>query len=105
MLLESLQTAGPLRSTDITPLPRYYSLSGTGAQLQRNPSRLWTTSPVAVQDSAPVVGDHEEAIQNAKREGRDGEEVHGGDGLAMVAEKRQPTLGEVRRSGRSAHPS
>jgi len=43
--------------------------------------------------------------QNAKGEGRDGEEVHGGDGLAMVAEKRQPTLGEVRRSGRSAHPS
>jgi hypothetical protein len=32
------------------------------------------------------VGDHEEALQNAKGEGRDGEEVHGGDGLAMVAE-------------------
>src|SRR5215471_11984774 len=72
-------------------------------QLQRNPNRLWTTSHVAVQDSAAVVGDHEEAIQNAKGEGRDGEEVHGGDGLAMVAEKRQPVLGEVRRSGRSAH--
>src|SRR5271155_5693283 len=24
VLLESLQTAGPLRSTDVTPLPRYY---------------------------------------------------------------------------------
>ena len=45
------------------------------AQLQRNPNRLWTTSHVAVQDSAPVVGHHEEAIQNAKGEGRDGEEV------------------------------
>jgi len=72
------------------------------AQLQRNPNRLWTTSHVAVQDSAPVVGDHEEAIQNAKGEGRDGEEVYGGDGLAMVAEKRQPVLGEVRRSALGA---
>ena len=43
------------------------------AQLQRNPNRLWTTSHVAVQDSAPVVGDHEEAIQNAKGEGRIGQ--------------------------------
>jgi hypothetical protein len=24
VLLEPLQTAGPLRSTDVTPLPRYY---------------------------------------------------------------------------------
>jgi hypothetical protein len=75
------------------------------AQLQPNPNRLWTRSHIAVQDSPPVVGDHEEALQNAEGEGRDGDEVRGGDGLAMVAEKRQPVLGEVRRSGRWAHPS
>jgi hypothetical protein len=39
---------------------------------------------IEVQDAAPVVRDDKEAIQHTKGERWDGEEVHRGDGFAVV---------------------
>lgn len=47
----------------------------------------------------------EEAVQHPKGERRDREEVHGGNGLAMVQQERQPTLGNIGNSRRSPHPA
>ena len=49
--------------------------------------------------------DHKKAMQNTKREGSDGEEVHRSNGFAMVSEKRQPALPNIWSSRGSPHPS
>jgi hypothetical protein len=51
------------------------------------------------------VADDEKAIQNTKRERWDGEEVHRRNGLAMVSEKRQPSLYGIWISRSSPDPS
>jgi hypothetical protein len=60
---------------------------------------------VETQDCSPVVAYYKEAIQNAKRERWDREEVHGGNGLAVVPEKRQPSLCGIWGSRDSPKPS
>ena len=42
---------------------------------------------IEMQDLTPVVADDEKAVQNAKRERWDGEEVHGGYRFPMVSKK------------------
>jgi hypothetical protein len=60
---------------------------------------------LAVQNLTSVVRDDEKAVQNARPERRDGEEVHRRDGLAMVSEERQPLLPRMWISGGSSDPS
>jgi hypothetical protein len=58
-----------------------------------------------VQDLTPVVADDEEAVENTQRERWDSEEVHRGDGLAMVSEEGQPSLHRIWISRGSPDPS
>jgi hypothetical protein len=53
----------------------------------------------------PIVPDHEKAVEQAEGHGRDREEVHGGDGLAVIAEKSQPSSSRLRVSRCSLHPA
>ena len=45
---------------------------------------------ITVQDSPPVMGNDEEAVENAESQRRLGEEVHRGDGFPMIAQKSRP---------------
>jgi hypothetical protein len=63
------------------------------------------TRYVVVKDSTTVVADDEKAVENAKSKRGYGEEVHRGNGLAMVPQERQPALRRVWSSGRSPKPS
>jgi len=58
------------------------------AQLLRRPRTCGMFRYIEVADAAAVMGDHEEAIQNPEREGWHREEVHRGNRLTLVAEKR-----------------
>src|ERR1017187_3948143 len=62
-------------------------------------------SDVEVQDAAAIMADDEEAVQNPKGESGNGEEIHGRDSFAMIAQKGQPALGGLRVLGRSFHPA
>ena len=75
------------------------------AQLQRNPKRIMVTSHVVVKNSTPVVASDENAVESAKGERGHGEEIHRGNGLAMVAQECQPALSRVGRSWCSPHPA
>jgi hypothetical protein len=44
-------------------------------------------------------------IERTEREGRNGEEVHGGDGFPMIVQKNEPTLGGPSVSRGAAHPA
>jgi len=74
-------------------------------QLVNNPTGDWVGSNVEVKDTPAAVSDHEEAIEHTEREGRNGEEVHGGDCFPMIVQKSQPMFGGPRVSGGSAHPT
>jgi len=60
---------------------------------------------VAVNDLPPAVPNNKEAIQQLERDRWDGEEIHGRDRFAMIAEKDQPAPGRFRVSGRTFHPT
>src|SRR5438045_1956441 len=47
---------------------------------------------VEVENTAPMMLDHEEAVEYAKTQRRHGEEVERGNHLAMVLQERQPAL-------------
>jgi hypothetical protein len=49
--------------------------------------------------------DHKEAVQDAKGERRHREEVHRGNGFAMIPQKCQPLLGPIWRSRHAPKPS
>ncbi len=65
------------------------------AQLLHDPKSIEISRYIEVQDLTPVVTGDEEAVQNTKREGWDGEEVHRSNGLAMVSEERQPSFHRI----------
>jgi len=48
-----------------------------------------------VQDTAPVVMDHEKAVQHVQRGRRDREQVHAGNCVLVVTEERDPPLEEI----------
>src|SRR5580658_2862518 len=56
-------------------------------QLLDDPFAGGMQSDVDVQDAPAVMTDYEEAIEQTELDGRDGEEIHGGDGFAVIAEK------------------
>jgi len=75
------------------------------AQLLDNPTAGRMPSDIEMQDASTVVADDEEAIKQVKCERRDREEIHGGDGFAVITQKRQPTVGRFWVPGRSSHPA
>ena len=75
------------------------------AQLLNNPRAGRMPRHVEVQNSSPVMRNDEEAVENSKSERRHGEEIHGGDGFSVIAQKRCPSLCRLRIPWRLPHPS
>src|SRR5215469_13623566 len=70
-------------------------------QLLHNPLARRMLADVAVQDTPPVMSDHEKAVQYAKPDGGNREEIHRSNHFLMVTQKGQPSftwLGVPRRS-------
>src|SRR6516225_9165301 len=74
-------------------------------QLQRNPIRAGILGHVEMEDLAPVVIDHEEAVQNPERQRGHGEKVHRRDGSTMIAQKHQPPPSWIRILGCTLDPA
>ena len=74
-------------------------------QLLHDPESMGISCHVKTQNPAPVVTDDEKTVQHAKSKGRDREEVHGRNGLAVIAKKREPALANLGASGRSSQPA
>ena len=53
------------------------------------------TSDVEVQDSATLMLDHEEAIEEAEGQRGHGQEVEGDDPLAMIGQEGEPAFGWI----------
>ena len=66
------------------------------AQLLRDPRAGRVPGDIEVQNASAVMGNDEEAIQDAERDGRDGEEVHCRNSFPMILEKCSPALGRLR---------
>src|SRR5215468_9505899 len=62
--------------------------------LLHDPKGTRIAGHVVVQNLSPVVAYDEEAVQDAKRNCRYREEVHGGNGLAMVLQECQPAFAQ-----------
>jgi len=60
---------------------------------------------VEVQNTSPVVRNDKEAIENAEGERRHGEEIHCGNGLAVITQKGRPWLCRLRIPGSLPHPT
>src|SRR5207253_9147279 len=60
---------------------------------------------VHVQNLPSLVANNKEAVQQLERDCRDSEEIHGGNRVAMIANKGLPAPGKFWISGRSLHPT
>src|ERR1700739_34585 len=60
---------------------------------------------VPVHNLPSLVANNKEAVQQLERDCRDSEEIHGGNRVAMIANKGLPALGKFWISGRTAHPA
>jgi len=60
---------------------------------------------VHVHNLPSLVANNKEAVQQLERDCRDSEEIHGGNRVAMIANKGLPALGKFWISGRSLHPT
>ena len=60
------------------------------SQLLYYPGAGWVFRDVEMENLASIVFDDEETIQDSEREGRHGEEVHGRDYLAVIAQESSP---------------
>jgi hypothetical protein len=60
---------------------------------------------VHVQNLPPLVANNTEAVQQLERDCRDSEEIHGGNRVAMIANKGLPAPGKFWISRRSLHPT
>ena len=58
-----------------------------------------------MENLAPVVTDHKEAVQYSECQRGHGEEVHRRDGVAMIAKKDQPPPGWIRILARTFDPA
>ena len=61
-------------------------------ELLHNPSACWIPSHVEVKNLTPVMQDDKEAIEHAECESGYGEEIHSGDGFAMIAQECRPSF-------------
>jgi len=75
------------------------------SQLLHDPESIGMARHAETQNLASVMADHEEAIQHAERDRRHGEEIHRGNGFAMIAQKRQPAFAQVGVPRRSSQPA
>ena len=71
------------------------------AELLHDPICRGMLRDVEMQDPTAFVLDDEESVQHAEGRGRNGEEVKGDDGLAVVVKKGKPFLGCVTGDRRS----
>ena len=75
------------------------------AQLLNNPGTARMFRHVPMENALPIMGYHEEAIEHSEGERRHGEEIHRGNGLAMIAQKRRPSFGRLRTPRSFPHPA
>ncbi len=75
------------------------------AQLLTHPGAGWMSRHIEMKNSPPIMRDDKEAIENAEGECRHGEEVHRGDGFAVIAQERRPTLCRIGIPRRLSHPA
>lgn len=75
------------------------------SQLLNDPSARGILGDIEVQNPPTIMADHEQAVEDAERDGGNREEIHRGDGFAMIPQEGQPALGGARISGRPPHPS
>ena len=75
------------------------------SQLLHDPCTRGMSGDIEVQDAAGVVTDDEEAIEQAKIQGGDGEEIHRRDGVSVIAQKSQPAFRRFRIPGGAPHPA
>ena len=71
------------------------------SQLLPDPKRVGITSHVEMENFAAIMSDYEKAIQDTEGERRDGEEIHGRNGFAMIPQEGQPALSPLRVPNRS----
>jgi hypothetical protein len=64
-------------------------------QLLHDPSAGRMAGDVVVENAPPIVGNDEEAVKDSEGDGRYGEEVHGRDSFAVIAQKAEPIDGRV----------
>ena len=60
---------------------------------------------VAVENAPPMVANDEETVKHTEGNGRYREEVHGGDGFAVIAQEGEPALGRLRGPRSVPHPA
>src|ERR1039457_5114949 len=60
---------------------------------------------IAMQNPPPVMCDDEEAMENPKRQSRDGEEVHRRNRLSVVVQECRPSFRRLRVPRRPLHPA
>ena len=61
--------------------------------LLHDPKCAGVSGDVATENLAPLVPDDKKTVQHTKGERRNRKEIHGSDGVAMISQERQPTLG------------
>jgi hypothetical protein len=74
-------------------------------QLLHNPGARRMARDVEVQDAPAVVANNEEAIEETEGDRRNGKEIHGRDGFAMIAEKCRPPPSRFWVPGSPLHPA
>lgn len=70
-----------------------------------NPRGRGMGSNLEMQDPPTIILDDDEAVEDAERKRRNGEEIHRRDCPAMVSEKSKPSLGPIRGPWNSFHPA
>ena len=75
------------------------------AQLLNHPSAARVPGGIKVQDSPPVRRNHKEAIEHTESKRWHSKEIHGGDGFAVVIQKRHPAFCWLRVPEGFPHPA
>lgn len=75
------------------------------AQLLDDPGAGGMFRHIKMKGTPPVMSNDEEAVEHAKGKRMQGEEIHRGDGLTMIAQKRGPTLCRLGISMGLSHPT
>jgi hypothetical protein len=94
----------------VLPIVIKYEKLGCGlegkcfSQLLDNPDAGRMASDIEVKDAPPVMADDEEAVENAKSDRRDREEVHRCDRLAVISQEGQPASRRLWISECTLHP-
>src|SRR5690348_5197464 len=73
--------------------------------LRCNPEAVRMSGDIEVQNAPSIVSDQKEAIKNAERERRNGEEIHRRDHFTMVTQKCFPSPASITTPGCTSHPA